>query len=242
MSSHSVDGRYLTVDSGESSSAVVFPVCRNHVLRLGLESMLSETGFAVWHEIVDGFSRLPAVQDDFPALFIIDADSFTCGAIDLVKRLKAHAPSARIVILADAFDPHIVPTAWDAGVQGFCLSSHGRDVFIKSLELVMLGEAVIPAVIVLSGARVDAPDLCHGLTGDTDHGSTDGPRLSSREVEVLTCLRDGAPNKLIARKLNLSEATVKVHVKTILRKIGACNRTQAALWATRHPMTVWKSS
>ena len=53
----------------------------------------------------------------------------------------------------------------------------------------------------------------------------------------MTCLRDGAPNKVIARKLNLSEATVKVHVKAILKKIGASNRTQAALWATRYVST-----
>ena len=62
-------------------------------------------------------------------------------------------------------------------------------------------------------------------------------KLSSREAQILTCLRDGAPNKVIARQLNLSEATVKVHVKAILKKIGACNRTQAALWAARHVRT-----
>ncbi len=55
-----------------------------------------------------------------------------------------------------------------------------------------------------------------------------------RETQILAYLREGAPNKVIARKLNLSESTVKVHVKAILKKVGACNRTQAALWATRH--------
>jgi two-component system, NarL family, nitrate/nitrite response regulator NarL len=55
--------------------------------------------------------------------------------------------------------------------------------------------------------------------------------LSAREAEILWCLLDGAPNKMIARKLDVAEATVKVHVKAILRKIGAANRTQAAMWA-----------
>src|SRR3954452_10976812 len=112
MPSHSVNGTCFALDSRDQSSVVVFPVCRNHVLRLGLESILSETDFAVWHEIIDGFSRLPAVQDDCPALFIIDAGSFTSGTIDLVRRLKSHAPTARIVMVADAFDPHIVPMVW----------------------------------------------------------------------------------------------------------------------------------
>jgi len=55
--------------------------------------------------------------------------------------------------------------------------------------------------------------------------------LSSRECEILRCLMEGAPNKLIARQFGLTEATVKVHVKAILRKTGMKNRTQAAMWA-----------
>nr|WP_246215681.1 helix-turn-helix transcriptional regulator [Microvirga makkahensis] len=66
----------------------------------------------------------------------------------------------------------------------------------------------------------------------------DGPApkksLSAREIEVLAWLKEGAPNKTIARKLNLAETTVKVHVKAILRKIGVVNRAQAAIWAACH--------
>jgi two-component system nitrate/nitrite response regulator NarL len=58
--------------------------------------------------------------------------------------------------------------------------------------------------------------------------------LSSREAEILSSLMEGTPNKLIARKLHVTEATVKVHVKAVLRKIGAANRTQAAMWAKGH--------
>jgi two-component system nitrate/nitrite response regulator NarL len=59
-------------------------------------------------------------------------------------------------------------------------------------------------------------------------------KLSTRESQILNCLTEGAPNKVIARKLDVAEATVKVHIKAILRKIGATNRTQAAMWATAH--------
>ncbi len=58
--------------------------------------------------------------------------------------------------------------------------------------------------------------------------------LSARETEILSSLMEGTPNKLIARKLHVAEATVKDHVKAILRKIGAANRTQAAMWAKGH--------
>jgi two-component system nitrate/nitrite response regulator NarL len=58
--------------------------------------------------------------------------------------------------------------------------------------------------------------------------------LSARECEILRCLMEGSPNKLIARQFGLTEATVKVHVKAILRKTGMKNRTQAAMWAASH--------
>ncbi|EIM24806.1 LuxR C-terminal-related transcriptional regulator [Microvirga lotononidis] len=241
MAFHSVNGACFDLYRGDRFSAVVFPVCRNHVLRLGLEGLLSETDFTVWHENIDGFACLPAVEHGLPALFMIDAGSFASGAIDLVKRLKNHAPSARIAIVADAFEPHAVLTAWDAGVQGFCLSTQGREVFIKSLELVMLGETVLPANIVLPVAGMPAHYSHHAFVDDIHHRKAAGPTLSNREVEILAYLRDGAPNKVIARKLSLSEATVKVHVKAILKKIGVCNRTQAALWATRLTLTDWTS-
>ncbi len=61
--------------------------------------------------------------------------------------------------------------------------------------------------------------------------------LSPREAEILRSLMRGEPNKVIARKLDVTEATIKVHVKAILRKVGAANRTQAALWATEHLTT-----
>jgi two-component system, NarL family, nitrate/nitrite response regulator NarL len=240
MSLHSANGARLDFDRRGSSSAIVFPVCTNPLLRLGLESILSETVFVVWHDIVDGFSSLPAIEDELSALFIIDASSFTSGAIDLVRRLKAHAPAARIVMLADAFDPDIVPSAWDAGVHGFCLSTQKQDVLVKSLELVMLGEVILPATIVLPIAGKGANSARHRPVESLLDGKINGHqsrKLSCREAQILTCLRDGAPNKVIARKLNLSEATVKVHVKAILKKIGACNRTQAALWATRYAST-----
>jgi two-component system nitrate/nitrite response regulator NarL len=235
MSLQSANGIHADSNSRGSSSAIVYPVCTNPVLRLGLDSILSEAGFVVWHDIVDGFSSLPLIEDELSALFIIDAGSFTGGFIDLVRRLKAHAPAARIVMLADAFDPDIVASAWKVGVHGFCLSTHKHDVLVKSIELVMLGEVILPATIVLPIAGAST----NNARRRPEEGSLDGTanghqsrKLSNREAEILTCLRDGAPNKVIARKLNLSEATVKVHVKAILKKIGACNRTQAALWAT----------
>jgi two-component system nitrate/nitrite response regulator NarL len=68
-----------------------------------------------------------------------------------------------------------------------------------------------------------------------DAGSGKGPyALSDREIQILICLVDGSPNKVIARALGIAETTVKVHVKGLLRKVRASNRTQAAVWALNH--------
>ena len=97
--------------------------------------------------------------------------------------------------------------------------------FVKSLDLVVLGEAVLP---------VSALDLCY-LGGSYEFGVEHRIKgLSARETMILRCLMDGDSNKIIARKFDITEATVKVHVKAILRKIQAKNRTQAAIWAASH--------
>ncbi|MPR09728.1 response regulator transcription factor [Microvirga tunisiensis] len=106
-----------------------------------------------------------------------------------------------------------------------------------SLELVMRGESILPMSLVrsmLSEMTLDAkPDqdspIAEPLLSDAGMH-----KLSPREVEILGRLMRGEPNKVIAKRLDVTEATIKVHVKAILRKIGAANRTQAALWATEH--------
>jgi two-component system nitrate/nitrite response regulator NarL len=115
----------------------------------------------------------------------------------------------------------------------------GRDALIKALELVMLGETFIPSSIALallsemSQAHAGRPNirLAFNPTNDTATGTH---KLSSREVEILEHLMAGESNKVIARTLAVAEATIKVHVKAILRKVQARNRTQAAMWATAH--------
>jgi two-component system nitrate/nitrite response regulator NarL len=100
----------------------------------------------------------------------------------------------------------------------------------------MLGEAFLPSTLALSILDDVAERASRQQGGLWALSESDlrSKKLSTREAEILVCLKDGASNKVIARMLNLSDATVKVHVKTILRKVGVSNRTQAALWAAQH--------
>lgn len=240
MSLHSlVQDRTAFYAKGEPC-AIVYPICANPLLRIGLEKILADSDFAVWHEAVSNLSSLPQIPEEEPALFLVDGDRSHDGVVEIVKALRERSPDAKVIVLADQFDPRVIAEAWHAGAHGFCLSSQSNDVLIKSLELVMLGETVLPAALVLSLTERSALQEDHGYSDrydDEGYVELKDRKLSHREAEILGCLKEGAPNKVIARKLNLSEATVKVHVKAILKKIGACNRTQAALWASRHMAT-----
>jgi two-component system nitrate/nitrite response regulator NarL len=222
--------------TGSEPATIIFPVRVNSLLYIGLEKILSEHGFIVWPGTCDNLSSLPDLQDQTSFLFIVDGNNCSDGAVSLIKRLKAQCPTARLVVLADHFEPSTVLAAWEAGADGFCLSTQHHEILVKSLELVMLGELVMPATLAFALAAQGGGPSDYPLDASPSHADPDGPvrPLSNRELEILNCLREGAPNKVIARKLKLSEATVKVHVKAILKKIGACNRTQAALWARKH--------
>jgi two-component system nitrate/nitrite response regulator NarL len=124
-------------------------------------------------------------------------------------------------------------------VSGLCSTSIDRAALLKALELVMLGETFIASALVLtildeaSQAHESGLNITSALA-PTNDTATRAHNLTSREVEILKRLMEGESNKVIARKLDIAEATIKVHVKSILRKVRVKNRTQAALWATAH--------
>jgi two-component system nitrate/nitrite response regulator NarL len=221
------DEHALAVGTSASPSQEVMTilVCKNAMLRMGLTHLLANTCFAVSEAAFDQTSLSLRCPDPTPALFIVDASSPSDEMVETIRHLKFQHPGARIVVTADHFD--------------FCLTASSRDVLIKSLELVILGETMLPASLVrsmLHRMRSSAgPQLpANRAMAEPNMSGSRANRLSAREAEILGCIMGGAPNKVIARKLDVAEATVKVHVKAILRKIGAANRTQAAMWATTH--------
>jgi two-component system nitrate/nitrite response regulator NarL len=129
--------------------------------------------------------------------------------------------------------------AYQAGAAGVLHTATAPQILVKSLELIVLGEGVFPAAAILSATN----DMVHALRQEHQPRIAEAPidthspgerNLSGREEAILRLLTEGAPNKIIARKLGVAEATVKVHIKALLRKLRAQNRTQAAMWATTH--------
>ncbi len=228
----------LPTDQGPLQQIPAFLLCENSLVRAGILHILDGTPFTVAEELEDSSGRL-APPDAAPTLYIIH-ESHSAGALaEMVADLKAQCPSARVVVLADCLDPTTMMRALKAGMNGLCSTRMGRDALIKVLELVMLGETFIPSALLfttlgeMSQAHEGGPNIRPALT-PTNDTATRTHKLSSREVEILEHLMEGESNKVIARKLAIAEATIKVHVKSVLRKVRVANRTQAAMWATAH--------
>jgi two-component system, NarL family, nitrate/nitrite response regulator NarL len=217
-------------DTPSSSHAPAVPtalICDSPLLHSGLRQILCGSPFAL-------IGATPKTGSDqsvapAPALILIGADQGSGRLIEIIGQVRRHFPEARIVALADQFDLGFMTMAHRVGVDGFCSAASGPEILIKSLEMVMLGEVVIPSQVLR--ALMEKPSQDHSAEPKLPDLKT--YKLSPREAEILGCLREGAPNKVIARKLDITEATIKVHVKAILRKIGASNRTQAAMWASQ---------
>lgn len=226
----------LTIAQDPFQHVTTVLICRNTLLRTGIGHILSGTRFILSEGTHEDPSSLVAFADKVPVLFLICENSSPEEYIATVEKLKARCPWGRAVVLADQVEPRAAVQACQAGLDGICPTTMERNALIKALELVMLGEVFIPASIGLSLmeqatsgnlAKFQSP----ASPAPANDLSTMPNKLSDREAQILRCLTQGASNKLIARELGVAEATVKVHIKAILRKVKAVNRTQAAMWA-----------
>ena len=196
----------------------------NRLFRQGLKYLLAGTGFDVDAEFNTVELASSAGEAAGTPELVITGQPVT-GEADL-RALREMFPAARIVVLADDLSVDVLRAAMGGGADGFLIKNVSPEALIQSLQLVMLGEKVFPtnlAAMLLDMTAVSPP---HSVRG-----------LSPREQEILQALVTGASNKMIANRLGIMEATVKVHLKTLLRKIDVNNRTQAAIWAMNNGFT-----
>jgi two-component system nitrate/nitrite response regulator NarL len=181
----------------------------------------------------------PAKLQKYQLLFLIvhTGDDFDF-ALKQIRLLRDQHPKGRIAIVADHYRLDELVSAFRAGANGYFADVMTCDAFIKSVELVLMGETIFPKAFLsfaLDSER-DHPDKAVVPSEESEQAilfrmeDTIAPQLSPREKSILECLVEGNSNKCIARKVGIAEATVKVHVKAILRKIRVQNRTQAAIW------------
>jgi two-component system nitrate/nitrite response regulator NarL len=245
------------------------------LFREGLARILSAANFRILASVpfVDDplLSSLPQGQ---PLLLLIDISDDFDATLGQIESFKQRYPAGRVAVLAHQLQLTEMVSAFRMGANACFVKVATCDTFIKSLELVMLGQTILPpAILALIDDQMDVncnghapndendPDEAH-VDDDEVNDHEDDPeddddsdnsemfgsdvgtyakvpeankgrtsRLTARQESILRCLIEGDSNKTIARKMKIAEATVKVHVKAILRKTRVHNRTQAAIWA-----------
>jgi two-component system nitrate/nitrite response regulator NarL len=199
----------------------------NYIYLQGLNRIFGRSPFRVSVECscIDDIWNLVQPDSDLAAI-LLDINSDIEMLEDNISRIRVEYPQTKIVLMAESLSDADLARIVEFGPDGLILKSvHGKAI-IKSLELILLGERVFPAEALRS--------LWQNTTMKDGAQQSPGQMLyslSEREIQVLESLSEGNANKVIARHLGISESTVKVHVKSILRKTQAKNRTEAALWA-----------
>jgi DNA-binding NarL/FixJ family response regulator len=219
------------------SSAIIL-VGKSTLLREGFARILRSANFRILASISCADNLLPSeLQPQQPLFLVVHTGNDFDAAVEQIEILGDLHPGARIAIVADHYRLDEMVSAFRAGASGYFVDVMACDVFIKSMELVMMGETIFPPAFLSFVLDPEGAFLGEAAPRDENNQAmlirtkkTLAPQLSTREKLVLRCLIEGDSNKCIARKIDIAEATVKVHIKAILRKIRVQNRTQAAIW------------
>ena len=206
-------------------------VGENRLFREGLGYVLATEDMTIAAQVFYLSEVPPLLSTAGPGadLIVYDQSENSVEDFSALKEITREFTQVGVVILADRIDRAGLDLAVAAGVHGFLPKCVSAAALRLSLELILLGENLFPSLFLPASEQPMAAKL---PTAPDTHPLR--IPLSPRECEVLNCLESGMPNKTIARSLDLAEATVKVHIKAVLRKINAGNRTQAAVWAMNH--------
>lgn len=187
------------------------------MVRQGIAALLTQTGAAsLVLEAGDAEAglRLATEHGDLDAV-LLDLALPGVGGMDAIAEFGRRRPDVPVIVLTASDDPRKVREAFENGALGYVPKSASAKTLLAAIELVLSGEAFVPALLLRLGGAASR-------TGPT----TQGP-LTDRQAEVLTCLGEGLSNKLIGRRLGVTEKTVKAHVTAVLRGLGAANREEA---------------
>ncbi len=198
------------------------------VVRRGLAGLLSSAGdIEVVGQAADGAEAMERVAQEQPDVIVMDLQMPGVDGVEATRRIVAGHPEVQVLVLTSFSDSERIVAALDAGAVGYLLKDADPDDVIEGVRAVSRGESPLHprAARELLRARSEP--------GGTSPSSVTLAQLTPRETDVLRLVRLGLANKQIARRLDISERTVKAHLTSAFQRIGVADRTQAALWAER---------
>jgi DNA-binding NarL/FixJ family response regulator len=192
------------------------------MLRAGLAQLLEQADdITLIGLAADGAEGVALALGAHPDVVLMDLEMPGLDGIEATRRIRASCEHTQVVILTSFSDRARILDALDAGAAGYLLKDAEPDQLLRGIRAAAAGEAPL------------APRAASELLAER-HETRPASGLTPREREVLAMVAEGLPNKLIARRLEISEKTVKAHLTRIFERLGVSDRTQAALWAQRH--------
>jgi len=161
-------------------------------------------------------------------LVLLDLKLPGVNGMDALRALREAVPAAPLVVLSGEEDPHVVREAIERGAMGFIPKSSTPEVLIQALRLVLARGVYLPRAV-LDSRSAPAP----AASPQADSAAARLLGLTPRQADVLRCVIQGKPNKIIARELDISEGTVKAHLSSVMHALGAHNRTEAVYAAAK---------
>ncbi|MFV2060430.1 MAG: response regulator [Gammaproteobacteria bacterium] len=203
----------------------------DHTLfRVGLEGLLESRGIVVVASTGEGQGCLKLVTELTPDIILLDMRMPRLDGLSVLKQLRQNNIKIPIVMLTTSTDETDLVESLRSGAQGYLLKDMAPDDLVLALRDIVSGKTVVAPDL--------APILAKAVQGkpesDTKKDSSPFSALTPRETEILALLAEGQSNKAIARNLGISDGTVKLHVKAILRKLNLHSRVEAAVMAVEY--------
>ncbi|MEX2241492.1 MAG: response regulator [Burkholderiales bacterium] len=202
------------------------------LVRKGIEELLQSRGVQVVAAVGSGEEGVRRARELPADLILLDVKMPGMNGIETLKQLRASGIGTPVVMLTMSREDADLSAALRGGAQGYLLKDIEPEDLVPALEAALQGNNVVARELVGTLAR---------LVGGKEAGPQRAARrpapfaeLTPRELEILECIADGSSNKMIARELDITDGTVKLHVKAILRKLGLRSRVEAAVSAVEH--------
>ncbi len=202
----------------------------DHTLfRSGIKSLLQRNeDFDVVGEAGDGLEGIKRARSLQPDIVLLDLHMPGVSGLEAVKVMAEEIPEVHVLMLTVSEDAQDLMDALRAGASGYLLKNIETDTLVDAIRRAAQGESIISPQMTAK--------LIQGVRNQPRPAPTEiaRDRFSPRERDILECLAQGESNKEIARKLDLAESTVKIHVQNIFKKLGMSSRVQVALYAVEH--------
>lgn len=198
------------------------------VVRAGLRSLLEQRPeFRVVAEASSGEEAVARAEEYRPDVAVLDIRMPGLSGIEACRRIIETVPNCKVIMLTSYAEDELLLAAIDAGASGYVLKRIGSDELVKAVERVSLGEGTLdPSMTRSVFERVREANKAEDASAFAE--------LTQQELAVLALVAQGLTNRQIAVKLFLGEGTVRNYVSSVLSKINASNRAEAAIYAVKH--------